>query len=155
MPIIRERLNPIKRERLCDVEPIKRERLHDDNEPIKLEKRSDFAPPRRKRKSSPKLRGPNKPQLITDGRQVLNRRELASICGVSVDTVKKWESKRPGESGLERKHFGPKGRLVLYSIDQAEGYLKIALRPRPAMKPSTDAPDETPPPSEQPPKKSS
>ncbi|OPH82378.1 hypothetical protein [Nitrobacter vulgaris] len=151
MPVQRERLNPIKRERLHDnKEPIKRERLHAEPENI-----SDFAPTRRKLRPTRKSRGPNKERLITDNRRLLLRRELADVCAVSVDTVKKWEAKNPGDTGIKPVRLTPNGRSVFYDIEDAERYLGIALRPKQAVIASTDAPDETPPPSEQPPNKSS
>jgi hypothetical protein len=120
---------------------IERVRLH----PIKRVRFSDFAPLRKQRRP----RGPNKAHLITDDRSIINRRELAAICGVSVDTIKKWQAKTPNDTGLQPIRLGPKGRTVFYNIDQAELYAGVPLRRRRAMDPTSGAPAAPPSPSKQ------
>jgi hypothetical protein len=120
---------------------IERVRLH----PIKRVRFSDFKPLRKQRRP----RGPNKTHLITDDRSIINRRELAAICGVSVDTIKKWEAKTPNDTGLQPIRLGPKGRTVFYNIDQAELYTGVPLRRRRAPEPASGAPAAPPSPSKQ------
>jgi hypothetical protein len=100
---------------------IERIRLY---EPITRVRLADFEPPRPQRRP----RGSNKARLITDSRRLIARRELADICGVSVDTVKKWEAKKPGDVGIKPVRLSPSGRSVFYDIADAENFLNIKLR---------------------------
>jgi hypothetical protein len=130
-----------------NCERIERVRLHQPIKRLRLDKAT--AERLRRELSARKPRGRNKPRLITDDRQLVTRCDIASALGISVDKIKQMQAKTPNDTGLQPVRLGPKGRTVFYDIDQAERYLRVALRRRRAPDPTSGAPAAPPSPSGQ------